>query len=89
MPSHSVRRENEIDEAALDVQVGKADSDLIADVDPHTSVHQLSLGRRVQQTNPGSLFGRTGDDCIKRLTDMPGEEQSGGGPSCASPRYIG
>jgi hypothetical protein len=36
--------------------------------------HQHSLGRRLQQPNPGSFFGGTGDKGIEGLSNPAGEE---------------
>ena len=47
---------------------------LVADLDSLLPTHQLSLGRRLHQTHPGSFFGGTGDKGVEHLPNPAGEE---------------
>ncbi len=68
---------HKVDKASLDIQAGELNLDLVADLDSRLPTHQHSLGRRLQQPNPGSFFGGTGDKGIEGLSNPAGRNFAG------------
>src|SRR5262249_37736521 len=70
---------NEVDEAALDVDLAESDPQRRADFHAWRRVDQLAFGWRLQQAHPRPLVRRAGDEGVEGFAEVSRQEQRGGG----------